>query len=257
MSRAAWLGLAMLYAACLLLAPAGALPDLALGPPLAPPSAAHPLGTDDLGRDMLAALAQGGRTSLAIGALAGSLALALGTAWGVGAAMAGGLAEALVMRAADVAASLPLLLLALLLAAAFGPDDVALAALVGLARAPLVARVARAEARAVLAAGYVRAARALGASGPVLLARHVLPNAAPAVCAMAAVVFGGAVLAEASLAFLGLGDPSVTSWGRLIAQGSAFAHAAPWLWAAPAAALALSAALVALAARIDDPAPAS
>jgi peptide/nickel transport system permease protein len=77
------------------------------------------------------------------------------------------------------------------------------------------------------------------------------------VLAAAAVVFGAAVLAEASLAFLGLGDPAVTSWGRLIAQGSAFAHVAPWLWAAPAASLALSAALVALAARVDDPASAS
>jgi peptide/nickel transport system permease protein len=162
MRRAALAALLLLYTACVALAPQGALPDLALGPPLAAPSAAHPLGTDDLGRDMLAALAQGGRTSLAIGALAAALALALGAAWGFGAAMAGGLPEALLMRAADVAASLPLLLIALLLAAAFGPDDAALALLVGLARAPLVARIARAEARAVQAAGFVRAAWAWG-----------------------------------------------------------------------------------------------
>lgn len=238
--------LGLLYLLCLVLAPAGALDMLPLGQPFQAPSLAHPLGTDDLGRDLLAALAQGGRTSLFVAALATSLALGVGGIVGLAAGLGPSLLDEALMRAADIVLSLPALLVAILVASLFGSSALGLALVLGLTRWPVIARLVRAEALALRGTDFVRAAVALG-TPPVLLAlRHVLPHARPALLSAAGIVFGGAILAESALAFVGLGDPHLTSWGQLIASGYSFVAHAWWMWAFPAMALSGASALVAL-----------
>ena len=238
--------LGLLYLLCVVLAPAGALDMLPLGQPFRAPSLAHPLGTDDLGRDMLAALAQGGRTSLFVAALATFLALGVGGIVGLAAGLGPSLLDEALMRAADIVLSLPALLVAILVASLFGGSALGLALVLGLTRWPVIARLVRAEALALRGTDFVRAAVALG-TPPVLLAlRHVLPHARPALLSAAGIVFGGAILAESALAFVGLGDPHLTSWGQLIASGYSFVAHAWWMWAFPAMALSGASALVAL-----------
>jgi peptide/nickel transport system permease protein len=244
--------LAALFLGCLALAPAGGgvTAGPALSPPFLPPGApGHPLGTDDLGRDVLALVARGGRGALAVAGLAVPLALLVGLATGIAAGLARApLAEAALMRAADLVACLPVLLLAVLLTAAAGPDPLALGLLLGLTRWPLVARLVRAEVAALRDREFVRAARALGV-GPWRLAwRHLLPQAARPALASAGVLFGWAIVTESALGFVGLGDPSGASWGQLIAAGFGFLDRAPWMWLAPAGALAAGAMLAGLAA---------
>ncbi len=151
--------LVALYLACAIFAPGGAMHDLPPHPPLLPPTLAHPFGTDDLGRDMLAAALQGGRTSLGVAAMATLLALALGVAVGVAAAIAGGALDDALMRGAEIVASLPTLLVAVLVAALFGGSMTALALVIGLTRWPLVARLMRIETLALLGQMHLRAAR--------------------------------------------------------------------------------------------------
>lgn len=236
-----------LYLACLLLAPAGALPDLARHAPLLAPSLAHPLGTDDLGRDVLAAVLQGGRSSLWVAGLATLLALALGLVVGLLAGLARGLADEALMRGAEVVASLPTLLLAVLVAGLFGGSTTGLALVIGLTRWPVVARIMRIETHALLQGVHVRAAFALGATPAQVARRHLLAPLGASLGAAAGIVFGGAIVTEAALAFLGLGDPDVTSWGQMVASGFGLLGLGWWLWAGPAAMLALASGLAALA----------
>lgn len=235
--------------AALLLALVAALcwaapPPTALGEPFLPPlSAGHPLGTDDLGRDSLALLAQGGRQALLAAGVAVGLALLIGVAAGVAGGMGGDVAEAVAMRAADVVAALPVLLLAILLAAASRADPLSLGVLLGLARWPLPARLVRAEVAALRRGEVLRAAVALGVPAAALVWRHVLPVAARPALASAGVLFGWAVATEAALGFVGLSDPTGASWGQAVAHGFGFLDRAPWMWWPPALALALCAAL--------------
>jgi peptide/nickel transport system permease protein len=243
--------LAALYLACLLLAPSGALPNLPQHAPLLPPSLAHPLGTDDLGRDLLSAVWQGGRTSLTVAGIATLLALALGALVGLAAGLVRGVADEALMRSAEIVASLPTLLVAVLVAALFGGSMTALALVIGLTRWPLVARLVRIEAMALLGRMHVRAAFALGATPLGVARRHLLPHLAASIGAAAGIVFGGAIVTEAALAFVGLGDPAVTSWGQMIGTGFALFGLGWWLWMAPAAMIVLASGLVALAV-LDD-----
>lgn len=238
--------LVALYLACLLLAPGGSLATLPSGAALLPPSPAHPLGTDDLGRDLLAAVLQGGRTSLAVAAAATLLALLLGVAVGLLAGLGPPALDEAAMRLAEVVASLPALLLAVLVMALFGGSTANLALVLGLTRWPSLSRIVRVEARALLQREFLRASVALGAGPAHLTRRHLLPNLAGPVAAAAAIVFGGAVVAEASLAFVGLGDPAATSWGQMAANGFVLVGRAWWPWAVPTAALVLVSGLVAL-----------
>ncbi|WP_198368440.1 ABC transporter permease subunit [Roseomonas rosulenta] len=243
--RLAVLLLLAFYAACLVFAPAGALPAHAA---LLPPSLAHPLGTDELGRDMLLALLQAGRSSLLVAGVTTAVALVLGLGAGVGAAIGPPLLDEVLMRLAEIVASLPVLLLAVLVAALFGGSAWNLALLLGLTRWPLLARILRAETQALLAREYLRAAWALGATPGHVALRHLVPNLAAPLLAGAGIVFGGAVLAEAALAFVGLGDPDAGSWGRMVAQGFAVMGLGWWVWLWPAAMLVLVSGLVAVAA---------
>jgi len=241
------LALLALLAALLAIAPPGGLQALPMTRPFLPPGAAHPFGTDDLGRDMLRAVAQGARTSLLVGLGALGLALGIGVTAGLAAALGPVALDEALMRGTDVVASLPTLLIAVLAAAFFGGSALLVALVLGLTRWTVIARLVRAETLTLRRVPFFRAAVALGC-GPLRLARrHVLPQLGAVVGPAAGVVFGGAILAEATLAFLGLGDPELTSWGRLIAAGYPYLDDAWWIWAFPAAAIALTTALVALA----------
>ncbi len=250
MSRAALafaLALVALFAVMLALAPSGGIQVLPMSRPFLPPGAAHPFGTDDLGRDMLMAVAQGARTSLLVGLTALGLAVGLGVVIGLAAGLGPPALDEALMRGTDVIASLPTLLIAVLAAAFLGGSALLVALVLGLTRWTVIARLVRAETLTLSRLAFFRAAVALGC-GPLRLARrHVLPQLFAVVAPAAGVVFGGAILAEATLAFVGLGDAQRTSWGRLIAAGYPYLDDAWWMWAFPAAAICLTTALVALA----------
>ena len=206
-----------------------------------PPSATHPLGTDDLGRDILLRLLFGARVSLAVGLAAALAATVIGTSAGLLAAWRGGVADALVMRFADFMLALPALPLLVLLAAA-DPSRIGLPARGEAAGDVLrivvilavfgwvgVARLARAAALATLSRDHVRAARALGASEARILLRHVLPALLPPVAVATALAVAGAILAESTLSFLGLGiSPPAPSWGNMLANAQELVFTAPW-----------------------------
>ena len=205
--------------------------------PFLPPGAGHPLGTDDLGRDLLLEVLRGLRTSLAVGVGVTTLALAVGIAVGLAAGLGPPLADELLMRAADIVASLPTLVIAILVAAVFGGSIPALVLVLGLGRWPLVARLVRVEVGSLREREFVLAARALGAT-PWRIGRvHVLPHALTPALSASGILFGGALVSEAALAFVGLGDPSVTSLGQLAANGFSFVAHAPWMWIAPVSAI--------------------
>lgn len=205
----------------------------------APPSADHPLGTDELGRDLLARLLAGARVSLAAGLATALLATALGTGIGLLAAWRGGWLDALLMRLADGLLALPALPLLVLLAAmdtsAIGlprgetAADVTRIVLILSAFGWVgVARLVRAAARSVLARDWVRAARALGAGEARVLFRHVLPSLAPSIAVAASLTAAGAILAESTLSFLGLGiQPPAPSWGNMLANAQDLVLCAP------------------------------
>ncbi|UPY35624.1 ABC transporter permease [Sediminicoccus sp. KRV36] len=244
--------LVAIYVACLILAPSGSLAMLEPHVALLSPRLAHPLGTDDLGRDMLAALLQAGRTSLTVATVATGLALLIGVLVGLLAGIVPGWVDEGLMRVGEITASLPALLLAVLLAALFGGSATNLALLLGLTRWPVIARIVRMEVRSLLGREFLRAAWALGASPFQVARRHLLPHLAGPVMAAAGIVFGGAVVAEAALAFVGLGDPAVTSWGQMVAAGFAVLGLGWWMWLWPAAMLVTVSGLVAVAASAGE-----
>lgn len=251
-SRLAVAALLAIFVMCTIMAPPGGLTALPLGAPFERPSLAHPMGTDDLGRDGLAALAQGGRTSLQVASIATLLALALGTLVGLCAGLGPRWLDEALMRFTDVVASLLTLLIAMLVAALFGGSLIGLALVLGLTRWPVIARIVRVESMSLREREFVRAAIALGGTPSRVALRHVLPQLLPTMLSASGIVFGGAILAEAALAFVGLGDPELTSWGQLIAAGFTFVDRAWWSWAFPCAAIVLASGLVALAADITD-----
>jgi len=206
-----------------------------LGLPHAP-SAAHWLGTDELGRDELTRLVYGGRISLSIG-LAGALVATLfGTAVGALAGYAGGWTDRVLMRLTDVMLSIPALPLVLVVAGMIRPTPPLLVILIaGLIWTPS-ARLVRAQVRRLKAADFVAAARALGA-GPVrIVARHILPNVGGAIAVSGTIAVGGAILLESALSFLGFGiQPPTPSWGNLLNKSEPWLVSAPWLSIPPGA----------------------
>ncbi|MEJ2884974.1 ABC transporter permease [Actinomycetospora aeridis] len=209
---------------------------------LAPPSSAHPLGTDQLGRDVLARVLGGVRYSLGLGLLALAVAVAVGTASGLASGwwprhpLARG-TQALV----DVLVALPALLVGLVVAAVLGSGlTAALFAIVATGWAPF-ARQAHRLTVAVRGEDWVLAATALGAGPARVLGHHVLPAVASPLLASVAARFAGTVLTLAGLSFLGLGvQPPTPEWGAMLAEGRTYVFVAPWLVVAPAAALVAS-----------------
>jgi peptide/nickel transport system permease protein len=206
----------------------------------APASARHPLGTDELGRDLLLRLLHGARISLAVGLATALAAALLGTAIGLLAAWRGGALDAVLMRLADGMLALPALPVLVVLAAAdtgrIGlprgeplSDIIRIVAILTIFGWVGVARLARAAALSVLARDYVRAARALGAGEGRILLRHVVPNIAGPIAVATALAVAGAILAESTLSFLGLGiAPPAASWGNMLSNAQDLVFSAPW-----------------------------
>jgi len=208
--------------------------------PFIAPSLGHPLGTDDLGRDLMAALAHGGRASLLSGALVTLGASALGVVLGVVAAMANPWLDRLIVRLMDLSQIVPRFFLALLASAWLGPGWLQLAAILAFTGWATLARQVRAEARSLRHAPFVEAALLLGASRASVALRHLAPNMLPLALPQLPLIFASALLIEAGLCFLGAGDPNRLSWGILIQAGQSHALRGWWLALFPGLALALA-----------------
>lgn len=211
---------------------------------MAPPSWAHPLGNDELGRDQLIRLLYGGRVSLLVGVVAAVLAMVIGGTIGILAGYLGGWVDAALMRLTDGVISLPLLPLMIVLAAAdptkLGLDAFAIDSgdlsvwkiilVVALFGWTTVARLARAATFTVREMDYVAAARGLGTSNRMILLRHIAPNIASPIVVATALSVGQIILAESALSFLGVGiQPPTPSWGAMLTNAQALIWSAPWL----------------------------
>ncbi|HET9976368.1 MAG TPA: ABC transporter permease [Burkholderiaceae bacterium] len=211
-----------------------------IGRPFSAPAGLYPLGTDDLGRDLLAALAHGGRASLLTGAVVTAGAALLALLLGVIAGMAGPALDRLIVRLMDLSQIVPRFFLALLATAWLGPGWLQLAVILALTGWASPGRLVRAEARTLRSAAFVEAALLLGASRGSVALRHLLPNMLPLVLPQLPLIFTSALLIEAGLCFIGAGDPNRLSWGLLIQTGQAHALRGWWLALFPGAALALT-----------------
>jgi len=205
---------------------------------LKPPTAAHWLGTDGFGRDILTRVIWGARVSLEIGFLATGLAIVVGTAVGGAAGYFGGAVDTGIMRVADVFMSVPALFLILVVVALFGASLLNTAVVVGLVTWAPVARIVRGECLTLRARDFVEAARALGASHGRILGRHVLVNAVPAIIVQGTLLLGQTILIESGLSYLGLGvQPPTPSWGNMVVEGRQFLASAWWVSTFPGLAI--------------------
>lgn len=196
------------------------------------------LGTDDLGRDLLARILYGARASLIVAALSVSVSLVVGTALGMAAGWFRGWVAVIVMRLVDAMLSIPAILLAVLTVAVLGPGFLKLILVLGLTRWPRYTRVAYAQTLQVATLPYIRAAEMAGCRTPRLLLRHVLPNIAGPLMVVATSEFGLMILFEAGLSFLGLGiQPPYPSWGSIMSAGRQYVERAWWLTVFPGACL--------------------
>lgn len=196
------------------------------------------LGSDDLGRDILSRLLHGARASLLAAVLAVGVALAIGVPLGLVAGYLGGVVDNVLMRVIDTLLSFPAIILAIGITAALQPSLVNSMVAVGIVFAPSVARLMRAQVLAVKEEPYVDAARTFGGRGGHLVARHLLPNAIQPVLVQASLLLSHALIAEASLSFLGLGvQPPDSSWGSMLARAYTFIYQAPLQMLAPGLAI--------------------
>lgn len=214
---------------------------VALDRELLPPSAAHPLGTAENGVDVLSHVLWGARISLSVGVLATLISAVVGTLLGAWAGMVGGLVDEALMRVVDVLLAFPGILLAIFITAVLGPSLANVILALCATGWTGYARLARAMVFSLREREFVLAARAMGATEARILFRHLLPNLLGPVVVQATFGIPGAMLAEASLSFLGLGVPPGTpSWGALVDQGTQYLLVAPHVAMAPGLAIALS-----------------
>jgi peptide/nickel transport system permease protein len=233
--RAAVAGLAvvLIFAALAILAPLVSPYD-----PLAtnwalvrkPPSALHPFGTDEIGRDVLARIIWGSRASLLAGLVSVSLALIAGVPIGLVSGYAGGIIDGVLMRLIDAMLAIPFLVLAIALAAFLGPSLTNAMIAIGISQTPIFARLTRGQVMSVKHEDYIEAARALGNPHRRILLRHIFPNIVPPLMVQATLAAAAAIIAEASLSFLGLGQqPPDPSWGSMLNTAKNFLSQAPWM----------------------------
>ena len=204
---------------------------------LVPPSGSHPMGTDYLGRDILGRLLHGVNTSLLVGAAVAATATAIGIVLGLLAGFYGGWIDHVIMRVADGLLIIPTFFLVLLVAFIFGGGLGRVVVLLGLTAWPQICRIARAEVLALREEAFVPSARALGSPDRRIIFRELLPNTLPPVIAMIALLGSYGILTEASLSFLGVGDPNVVSLGQMLTNGLESATTAWWVPAFPGAAI--------------------
>lgn len=234
--------LLLVVAAMALLAPliAPADPFALDGPSLAPPSRAHPMGTDNLGRDIASAVIYGARASslLVLGCV--SLIGLIGLAIGMVAGYRGGWVDDVLMRLTELVQVLPRFFLAIVVVALFGPGLDRIVVVLGVTSWTGLARVVRAEVLSLRTQEYVLAARAMGASGRRILLRHLVPAVTPVTVAYLALAVAQVLLVEASLGFIGLSDPTVMSWGLLAGNAREFIRSGWWLAVFPGVAIAVA-----------------
>ncbi|MBR0955829.1 ABC transporter permease [Bradyrhizobium japonicum] len=208
-----------------------------VGAPFSPPDADAWLGTDYLGRDVLAGLIHGGRATLAVGAVAALITIAIGLVVGAFGGYFGGAIDAVLVKITEFFQILPPLLFAMVLVTLFGPKLSTITLSIGAVSWTSVARLTRAEFMRLRDLDFVKASRAAGASNAHLMLRVLLPNALPAVIVSATLAIGVAILFEGGLSFLGLGDPNVMSWGLMLGQNRNYILDAWWAVMFPGAAI--------------------
>lgn len=195
-----------------------------------PPSWAHWLGTDEVGRDVLSRIIWGARASLSAGLVSVGIALAFGVPLGLLAGYAGGWVDALLSRMVDAMLAIPFLILAIALAAFLGPSLSNAMIAIGVTATPVFIRLTRGQTIAAKVEDYVEAARAVGNPHWRIALRHVLPNIVPPLLVQASLAIAGAIIAEAALSFLGLGQqPPAPSWGSMLNSAQRFIAQAPWM----------------------------
>jgi oligopeptide transport system permease protein len=213
--------------------------DLELG--ASPPSAAHWLGTDIFGRDLMTQIMYGGRISLAVGFVATAVALLIGVTWGAIAGYVGGRTDAVMMRLVDILYALPFMIFIVLLTVVFGRNMLLLFLAIGAVEWLTMARIMRGQVQSLRQQEFVEAAISLGLSPATLIRRHLVPNALGPIIVYTTLTIPNVMLLEAFLSFLGLGiQPPQTSWGLLISYGAETMEEYPWLLIFPGLALTLT-----------------
>ncbi len=251
-NKAAVAGLALLALIILVMAigPSlyGVQPFDLAGTPFTPPfqDPKLPLGSDYLGRDIMAGMVVGGRATLAVGLAAAVIIVLIGVTVGALAGYFGGIVDELLSRLIELSQVLPSLLFAMVMMTLFSPSLTTAVIAIGIVSWTSTARLARAEFLRLRRLEYVSAARALGASNLRLMAREILPNAAPPLIVSATLIVGVAILFEAGLSFLGLSDPNVMSWGLMIGSNRKYVLDAWWAVTFPGFAIFLTVLAVSL-----------
>ncbi len=195
-----------------------------------PPSAAHWLGTDEIGRDVLARMVWGAQASLLAGVVSVGIALLLGVPLGILAGYFGGWTDAIISRCTEALLAAPFLILAIALAAFLGPSLTNAMIAIGISAMPIFVRLTRGQVLNIKTADYVESAHAIGLSNYRILSRYIFPNVLPPILVQATLTIATAIIAEASLSFLGLGQqPPAPSWGSMLNTAKNFLNQAPWM----------------------------
>jgi peptide/nickel transport system permease protein len=206
-----------------------------------PPSRDFPLGTDQYGRDVYSRVLRGAWVAMSVGLVSVGLGLGLGLSVGVLSAYAGGPTAEILMRAMDGFYAFPVVLVAIMIVSALGPGHYQAMVAIGIANMPLFARLSRGSFLSIKERDFVEAARSLGGGDLYVILRHILPNGLSPLIVQSTSSFASAILAEASLSFLGLGtQPPQPSWGKMLEESRNFAQLAPWMAFSPGLAIAIS-----------------
>lgn len=208
-----------------------------LGRPASPPSLAFPLGTDVSGRDILAGILVGGRVSIFVGVASSLFATVLGLLIGSIAGFCGGNVDAVLMRIVDFFLTIPSFILVVVIVAILTPSVGVITFTIAIVSWPQVARLVRAEVLSQRNREYVLACRGLGIGGAEIVVVQILPNVVAPVIIIAALMVASAILTESGLAFMGLGDPDIVSWGYMIGVARTALQSAPWMSAIPGVAI--------------------
>ena len=202
------------------------------------PSAAHLFGTDEIGRDVLSRMIWGARASLLAGVVSVGIAVLLGVPLGILAGYFGGWTDAAISRCTEALLAAPFLILAIALAAFLGPSLTNAMIAIGISATPIFIRLTRGQVMSVKAEDYVDGARAIGLGHRAIMTRYILPNVLPPILVQATLTIATAIITEASLSFLGLGQqPPAPSWGSMLNVAKNFLEQAPWMALFPGAAI--------------------